>query len=225
MKKFAFLLLSFCFCFLFVFGGCSNNLLSECQKHISDERQNYFWGESDNFYVSFSSGTRESPYALDGIPNKSVEFGIITISPKKHKATQKLAYELNVNNQKFSGEFEQSPFDDTYASDINKMVDSNATVVVSITDGGTTEQATLECVSKNFNITSQNALEIALEQVKNELQEFSSKQNFEIHLKIVADINQNVSDKFWLVMFLGEDGKNITVLINPTTGECETKKV
>ncbi len=224
MKKFAYLTLALSFCFLFAFSACSGNLLEETKKHISDERDNYFYGESNNFYVAFSSGVRESPYVLDGKANKTVEFGVLTIVTKKRQTTQSLTYKISVDNENFEGNFEQSPFDDSYAADISTKVCDDATILVTISDGGQTDTATLDCLSKKFNINSQKALELALNEIQNEFFA-SSKQNYEVHIKIVADISNIISDKFWLVMFLCEDGKSLSVLINPMTGECETKKV
>lgn len=113
-----------CFCLFFV--GCSQDPFKECQNKISDERENYFEGETQNYYVSFSSGMRESPYVLNGKSEPCVEFGVVTIKPKGEFKVESLTYCVCVDNDEYSGEFEQSPFDDSYAGDISKKVDDNS---------------------------------------------------------------------------------------------------
>lgn len=224
MKKFG-LIIMICLCFCTIFSGCSGNVLAECEKHVSDQRQNYFKGETENFYVSFSSGFRESPYALDGKPNNMVEFGVVTVIFKKRQATQQLTYVVSIDNIDFSGNFETSPFDDSYAGDIGVLANDDSTIFVSISNGSSTETAKMECVSQKFNINSKKALEIAVNKLSDELKNVSKNKNYEIHIKIIADLAQKVPDVFWLVMFLGEDLSSASVLINPTTGDCEIKKM
>lgn len=223
MKKISYVLVSFCL--IFLFSACSNDILKEYEPYVSDMRENYFHGQTDSFYVSFCSGVRESPYNLDGQSKDKVQFGIVTVVPKKSGPTQGLKYVVSIDNEDFSGEFEQSPFDDSYAGDINKKISDDSTIFVSINDGGKVETAQLKCLTSDFNITSSDALKIALNEVQNEVKSLKSAKNFEIYVKLVTDITQKIDEKFWIVMFLDKDGNSISVLINPSSGECEVKKV
>ncbi len=219
----------YCVCALLFFGlmfsGCSSDMLSISKGKISDVRNNYFQGQTDNWYVSFSSGVRESPYVLDGVSRDKVEFGVVTIMPKNAQKQKSFTYIVGVNDLEYSGEFEACPFDESYAGDIAKQVADDAVIFVTITDGGKEEVANMTCVSCGFAVSAEKALEFAVNEVGTELQELKKNQDFEVYIKIVADITQVVEGKYWFVMFLCESGDSINVLINPTTGECEIKKI
>lgn len=210
--------------FCLFFFGCSKMVLEECQEKISDERMNYFEGETQDYFVSFSSGVRESPYYLDGKSEQKVEFGVVTIKPKNSEQTKYITYNVCVNNDEFVGEFEKSPFDDTYAGDISKRVFDDDVLLIKLNDGEKEQTASMTNVSSKFKINSKKALEIALEELKPEYQAMKDK-NFEIYIKIVADITRKIDEKYYLVMFFAEDGKSLNVVINPMTGECEIKKI
>ncbi len=210
--------------FVFLFSGCNKSILDECQSKISDERQSYFEGETENYYVSFSSGKRESPYVLDGNSGEKVEFGVVTIKPKNTFIPQSITYNVCVNNDEFKGEFEQSPFDDTFAGDINKLVCDDDVLLIKINNGSGEEVANMQSVTKNFKVKSQKALLIALNELEDKFSSFKNK-DFEIYIKIVADITNNIKDKFYLVMFLDCEKNTLNVVVNPYSGECEIKKV
>lgn len=223
---------NFIFCLLvaiisvgLVFSGCSADILSECKNKVSDVRNSYFQGQTNSYFVSFSSGTRESPYVLDGKSGEKVEFGVVTIKPKQSDKEKMLTYIVQIDDKEYSGEFERSPFDDTYAGDIGKEILSSATIYVKINDGETEEIAQLECVSDKFEIDATKALELALAQVQTKVEQIANHKDYEIYIKIVADITQVVPEKYWLVMFLCECGESVSVIINPTNGNCEVKSV
>ncbi len=210
--------------FVFLFSACSQSALEECQNKISDERQNYFEGETQNYYVSFSSGMRESPYVLNGKSENCVEFGVVTIKPKGGFEEENITYKVCVDNDEFSGEFEKSPFDDSYAADISKKVDEDAVLIIKVNNGSGEEVAEMTNITSGFKINSQKALEIALNEIGEKYDGLKNK-DFEIYIKIVADITNKMPDKYYLVMFLDCEGNSLNVIINPQTGECEIKKL
>jgi len=224
-KRIIFSVLCGLLCFGFLFYGCSNSVLALSQSRVSDIRSNYFQGQTDEWYVSFSSGLRESPYVLDGVCENTVEFGVVTIMPKTSKNETSLTYTVSINDLEYSGEFEASPFDDSYAGDICTKVNDTDVIFITISDGGSSEIANMTCASCDFTITAEQALELAVDEVETDLKDMCGSEGFEVYVKIVADITQAISDKYWFVMFLCESGDTISVLINPATGECEIKKV
>ena len=224
VQKICFMLCFFLLFFCMFFVGCHQDVLKQCQPKISDERQNYFEGESQNYYVSFSSGIRESPYILNGKSEQKVEFGVVTIKPKNFSGDESITYNVCVNNDEYIGEFERSPYDDTYAGDINKKVDDDCVLVIKINNGSGEEMATMTNISKSFKINSQKALLIAINEVGDKFSSLKQK-DFEIYIKIVADFTNKISEKYYLVMFLDVDGNSLNVIVNPTTCECEIKKL
>lgn len=209
---------------LFGVSGC-NQGVSLLKNQVSDIRYDYYEGETANWYFSFSSGLREEPYVLDGFSKSKVEFGIITISPKKGTVYKGLSYTVNIDGVEYSGDFERSPFNETFAGDIEKRAASGAEIFVTISDGGSTEIANLTCVTADFAIDSNDALELALAEAESELEVFCKKGSVEVYVKIVADISHTLADKFWIVLFLSESGEEISIIINPMTGKCEVKSI
>jgi len=223
-KRLSFFMVLSVFMFSILFVGCGSDDLKYFSQKVSDQRMNYFQGETTDYFVSFSSGVRESPYLLDGKVGDKVDFGIILIKPKNSFQIESITYDIFINNEQFVGEFEKSPFDDTYAGDINKKVLDDDVVVVKINNGSGEQEAILSSVSKDFKVDSFKALKIAIDELgenKTKLKE----QNFEIYIKLFQDITNKIQDKYWIVTFLCEDSQSFNVLINPTTGECEQKKL
>lgn len=208
----------------FLFSGCGHGV-GTLKNHVSDIRYDYYEGETANWYFSFSSGLREEPYVLDGASKPKVEFGIVTVSPKKGTVYKGLSYTVNIDGVEYSGDFERSPFNETFAGDIEKRAANGAEIFVTVTDGSTIEIANLTCISANFAIGANDALELAIIEAESELEELCKKGRVEVYVKIVADITHTLSDKFWIVLFLSETGDEISIIINPTTGKCEAKNL
>ena len=223
-KRLSFFMVLSAIAFFMLFVGCSNDDLKYFAQKVSDQRVNYFQGETTDYFVSFSSGVRESPYVLDGVSGDKVDFGIVLIKPKNSFEPQSITYNVFVNNEEFVGEFEKSPFDETYAGDINKKVLDDDVIIIKINNGAGEQEAVMTCITKDFKVDSNKALKIALDGL-NEHKDKIKEQNFEIYIKLFLDITNKIPDKYWIVMFLGEDGTSLNVLINPTTGECEQKKI
>lgn len=223
-NKVIFSFLGVCMCVALVFGGCQVSSLENYKNQVSDIRENYFAGKSDNFYASFTSGMRESPYSFDGKSEEKVEFGVLTIAPKQALANTMLGYTISIDDQKYSGFFEESPFDNSYSADIEQKVDDSAKITLTVTDGQKEENITLECVSCNFQINAENALDLAYNELKEDLQTLCQDKGYEVYVKIVADLTQNVQDKYWLVLFCCECGDSISAIISTTDGTCLAKK-
>ena len=223
-NKVIFSFLGVCMCAALVFGGCQVSSLENYKNQVSDIRENYFAGQSDNFYASFTSGMRESPYSFDGKSEEKVEFGVLTIAPKQALANTMLGYTISIDDQKYSGFFEESPFDNSYSADIEQKVDDSAKITLTVTDGQKEENISLECVSCNFQINAENALDLAYNELKEDLQTLCQDKGYEVYVKIVADLTQNVQDKYWLVLFCCECGDNISAIISTTDGTCLAKK-
>ena len=223
-NKIIFSFLAVFMCAGLVLGGCQASSLENYKNQVSDIRENYFAGQSDNFYASFTSGMRESPYAFDGISEEKVEFGVLTIQPKQTLESTMLGYTISIDDQKYSGFFEESPFDNSYSADIEQMVDDSASITITITDGQNEESISLECISCDFEISAENALDLAYNELQEDLQALCQDKGYEVYVKIVADLTQNVQDKYWLVLFYCECGDSISAIISTTDGTCLAKK-
>ena len=223
MKK-IFYMLAIVFVVPFIFCSCGQNIHQKCKNNLADLRYNYFEAETENWAVSLTSGMRESPYNIDGISSDLVEFTIVTIVPKTSKINIGYAYQVDINEESFEGQFEKSPYDDSYAVDLGVKVEDEDEIYVYINDGQSSEVAKLECISKNFQLTAEDALFLAVDNATTEINT-NLKNNFEVYVKIITDVNKQFNDKFWYVLFVDEEDNEITVILDPNSGEIILKKV
>lgn len=214
-QKFSFLIVVMMCATLFC--ACDTDLTKTYISHIADIRTTFFEGQTENFIVTLTTGQRESPYVLDGIANPLMDFGILTIYPKSTVQNSSFTYCIEIAGEAKEGEFEKSPYDSSFAADIERQVPENAEIFVYIKDGATVEISKLECVSCRFAIDSNKAVKIAIESEKQSLTEFLQNSNYEIYVKVVADNSGEIGEKFWYVMFLREDGKEYAFIIDPNS--------
>lgn len=218
---FSFLLLVLV-CSIF-FSACEQDLTKTYKSHLADFRTTFFEGQTENFAVTFTTGLREEPYNLDGTAFPLVDFGVLTIYPNANCSKTSFKFSIEIDGEPTEGDFEKSPFDNSFAADIKKQVSCDAEVFVYIKDGQMVEVCKLNCVSKQFAIDAEKAVLVAIDDGGAALKEFLKNTNFEIYVKVIVDLNGNLSEKFWYVMFLREDQAEYAVIIDPNSSKILTK--
>ncbi len=201
------------------------NLEAQCKNNISDIRYNFFSGESDSWNISLTTGKRESPYVLDGKSEQLVDFGILSITPKNLDIYGVFTYLIEIDDLKFEGEFEKSPFDNSFAADIGSMCSNEAEIFVYISDGQNEEVGKLSCISKEFFVDAETSLQICINEYSEDIKEFLSNCEFEIYIKIITDMNSVSNDKFWYVMFLKDNGEFFSFIVDPIKSEIIAKNL
>ena len=75
------LILSLIMCMI-AFVGCGSNgkAKTNFNNHLIEIRNNLFVAEDDMYYATICTGKREQDYALDGVVNQLVPFGIVTFA-------------------------------------------------------------------------------------------------------------------------------------------------
>ena len=208
-----------------MFTACGHDLQQKCKDNIADIRYNYFEGETENWRISLTSGMRESPYNYDGKAGELVEFSFVSISAKNNAPNIGYAYQVDINDETLEGMFEQSPYDENnYGVDLGQKVNDTDEIYVYVNNGQTSEVAKLECVSVNFQLNAEQALEQAINEVQNDILRKLSG-NFEVYVKVISDEDKTIDTKFWYVLFADENGGEITVIIDPNTKQIILKKV
>ena len=166
--KFRFLFL-ICISLIFFASACSNSQKSTknqevIESSLSEYRKNLFAGKTNNFIATFSSGEREDSYIMDGNKTKLVNFGVLTISFIISPDSTSPQFELKVNTNTYTGELERNPYDNTYVFDIETQVDDSNTLTLYLIDFD--EYITLDCWSKDGNITYKDSLNIFKDKYK-----------------------------------------------------------
>lgn len=216
--------MSFCLIVsLFFFYGCNNsggNNGQVCKyfENVSEYRKNLFVCKNANYLVTLTSGERESDYAMNGVKSNLVDFGVVTVKFEKAFAGSKLQFELKIDKDTYTGEFEINPYDNTFVYDIGKQVSDSSSVSLYLVD--IDEKINLECLSKDWKVNYKQALKVFEDKHEKEIAESlkDKKLQGEIYIKTVAE-DANLNDIYWYIMLITENGEMYASLISVTTGQ------
>ena len=165
------------------------------------------------------SGLREEPYVADGIKGDLVEFCILSIVPAMGFDAQAVEYTAEINKQAYSGVFERSPFDRSFASDLKTSLNESDEIFVYLILNGETEITKLDCISSTFEVKNTQALDIAIQHFAKEegvLDKF--RKGIEGQCKIIST-DKNLGIYFWYVCFFNAQNDRVAVVIDPKSGE------
>ena len=222
MKKICAFLLLVVFCV--VLTGCSKDIKTQMAGSVSDVRYHIFAGRTQNVSASLMCGVRENPYAYNGISNKTCEFGVITLN-FQGDFSEGLSFELKVDDYKISGVLEENPYDHNFMTDIKKIINPEQTVYLTVE--GVVNDLLLPCVSKDWNVQYTSVLDIAFENIQEDLALFLENNHFkaECYIKIIHDLSSEEYPYYWYFGIIGENGNKLSLIIDPQTGEIITKNI
>lgn len=196
--------------------------------YVIEERNNLFSAQDDLYTVTLSSGMREENYDLDGEVGSLVPFGVITLARNDRAplANDSYTYYLKVNDESFNGFLIQSPVDNTYSVDIGESIANDAVVEIQITFTGYSFNQPMACVSNDFSVNSTRALEIASQELQEDLQNVMSDSNvkIEVVMKIMKDYSTDSNSYYWYVGVISTNGDTLGILIDANTSEIIAKK-
>lgn len=228
MKK-KFLLLIIATLCIFTFTACGNSKinLSDC---LIEERNNLFTGQDSLYCATFSSGKREESYALDGVVNNMVDFGIVTFArlDRNPMANDNYTYIVKINDETFTGFLEKSPIDNSYSADIATLAPDDAVVTVQVSFTGYSFNKELANTSSEFAVDKSTALNIANSELKTQINNLTSNKNNKIEavMKVLKDYSSGeVKNYYWYIGVVSTNGDTLGVLINALTGDVTAKKV
>ncbi len=207
-------------CFTF-FGltlvGCGKSVEEELSLNISEYREDFFYGSSLNMTATFTDGQRESDFVTDGKKSQLQDFGVLVVRSNSDLG-DKPKFQLKINDEIYEGEMERNPFDGSYVVDVLKRVNCEDTIVVTMLD--LNETITLECLSKDWGCDCNRALNVFIENNKDNLNEYMGANGFEgeVYIKIVAD-KKDIANIYWYVLCVCQDGNVFASLISVENGE------
>ena len=225
-KTFAFARpLCFCLSFLFILSGCGQKIEEMVKTSLSEVHYNYFVGQTSNFNISMWSGVREEPYSADGVSENKVDFCVLNVVPNSSDIdTYGLTDTIEINDKTLTGEFENSPFDSSLATDLKLTLTDTDSIFVYIVWDGQTEIGKMSCISQDFKINYSQALDIALEALQDEILTLTNEnKKIETYCKIIST-DKNLGVYFWYVDIVNQSGDQVAVVIDNTTGEIVAKK-
>jgi hypothetical protein len=218
-KVMVMLLVCFSVCLL---TGCGSDIKNEMIKNLSDVRYNLFEAKTDEIKVTLMCGLREDPYDYNGISNPKCEFGVITANFTEMPEVNEIGFTLIVNGVGYYGNIEKNPFGHNFMADIEKIVEDNANVYLTI--DGIEGELLMTCVSKNWTVQYEDALNIATEYFMEQAKQFFKNKKFkaECYLKIIYDENSEFDSYFWYFGIIGTDNAKLSLVIDVNSGEILT---
>ena len=228
MKK-VLIILSIVLCGI-MFVGCGNakNEIN-FNNHLIEVRNNLFAGEDDTFFATICTGQREKEYALDGVVNELVPFGIITVARLDNEMLHNDEYQftLTINGENITGVLEKSPYDNTYSADIEQTIPNDAEISLSMTIDSADFNQTLANVSDTFSVSKDHAITIACDELKQSVKNLSKEKGeySEAFIKILKDYSGESNRYYWYVGIISPEGQTSGILIDAMSGDIISKKV
>ena len=211
--------------------GCGSKSKNEVNfnSHLIEIRNNLFAGQDENFYATVCTGEREQDYALDGVVNELVPFGIVTIARLDNDAlgAEQYPFTLVVNGENITGTLEKSPYDNTYSADIEQVIADDATVTLQLVIDEINFNQDLANVSKDFVVNKDRAITIACEELSDSIKNLSEEKDnvSEAFIKILKDYSGENNRYYWYVGIISPEGKTSGILIDTNSGDIISKKV
>ena len=205
--------------------GCKPSNLNLMQKNLSEYRKVLYVASTPNFDATFTTGKREDPYLLNGVSEKKVEYGVLTVKFNKEIVTQP-TFTLLIDTIQFSGKLEKNPFDNTYVADIEKEVSDVADINLKIMVEEINDNINMDNASADWKINYKKALSIATAEFEDILPNYikNNKLKAESHIKIVGSTDKDLPKIYWYVSIICQNGDSFACIIDPYSGEILARK-
>lgn len=211
---------------VFGFSGCIHNLSEELQDKLSEVRFNLFSCGNEFINIKFTSGFREDPYVLNGKSENKKEFGVITVKFLMDISNKNglPSFIITISEMDFDGEFELNPFDQTYVQDIETFVLDESEIQIKVSWQDFVFESEMENISKSFNYTHKDALNIFTKEYKTNLEKlFKNNIDFEIYVKIINDPSLEIDKNYFYVCLITNLGESFSLIVDPYSGKTLAK--
>ena len=180
--------------------------------NLSETRLYMKESETDGLRAQFYAGLREDPYLVNGISEKKVAFGIISLESRNKIDAEEIEGTLKIGEELLPITLERNPHGTNFACDIEKMPPADKDLVLTLEIGESMPVFNLTNVMPDDAIDWERALEIATD---HSLQQIKKSGKFECYIKIVGcTVKDNCG--YWYVRFVPEKGDNFFVVIDST---------
>lgn len=198
---------------IFLLAGCGKG--DVVKDNMSEITTIYFSGKTDTDSASISIGEREEPYTKDGKHEKTCAFSLICLKLGREYSNMKLPATISVNGEEKRINLEL--VSGTYMCDLEYKLKAEDEITLTYNE----TSMTFVNVSKDFAISSDKAIEIGREALKDKIEAYS-KGSIECYLKILGEADNN-DNLFWCFTVLGEDGKSYNSIISVKDGNIITQ--
>ncbi|MBQ9791580.1 MAG: hypothetical protein IJW28_03235 [Clostridia bacterium] len=207
-----------------VWGCGKDTTFIALNNSISEKRISVASGKTEGVSATIMCGYRERDYVINGVASELIEFCVLTFYIDGFEAYDfiKADYILNIGLDRFTGELELNPFDNSLVTDIGKIFNINENVMAKLQLNGKTYKIYFSAVSSDWAVGVDEAIKIYVDTFRTELKNYvvSDKLNGEVYVKILYDTSMD--EYFWHINFVTPNGVNIASVINIHNGEVLT---
>lgn len=215
--------ISFLLCLLLLCGAVACSSPFDYAPYLSENRVDTFVGEVEGGKLTADTGTRETPYKLDGVSCDKEEFTVVTFTPTSFIPGKKYGYTVVIDGVEYTGDMVMHPFGDSYSADIRDRSESKE-IPVKIVDGETVWETVLASVTTDDMISAERALEVGREALKSAFDSHTEGKtlNAELYVRLIYNPVTEEGGYYWYVALCAE--KTYAVLIDPKTEAVIAKR-
>lgn len=184
---------------------------------ISEIRLDIYEGRGEFFDVNIYIGKRESPYILDGISEKLVDYCLINVMPAEElEEGYALYFTLTGGSYNESGTLIEDLATGKFRIDLGKYYSGISELNITFNCGEIYESVTLTSKYSTDMIQWKDALAIAKDSLTESFADAYSGKDFlgEIFIRFVNNPFMGEDKYFWFIMLKDRNGKMSTVLID-----------
>ena len=219
MKK---LIVAFSLVFiLFGVAGCGKTINNHVKENMSEITKDFYFGENDSVYATLSVGERESSYLYNGQSTESVDFALLTLTFKNGSSLNTVEVVLNDGTNSYDVELMSDDMSVDFMADIVNLFSFGEAFTLTYNN----ENVELTRISDEFGIDYQEALNIACENLKEELESCKSYNNFnaECYLRVLREKENNFDNLYWCFTCLNYEGESFGIVFSTVDGEILEK--
>lgn len=219
MKK---LIVAFSLVFiLFGVAGCGKTINNHVKENMSEITKDFYFGENDSVYATLSVGERESSYLYNGQSTESVDFALLTLTFKNGSSLNTVEVVLNDGANSYDVELMSDDMSVDFMADIVNLFSFGEAFTLTYNN----ENVELTRISDEFGIDYQEALNIACENLKEELESCKIYNNFnaECYLRVLREKENNFDNLYWCFTCLNYEGESFSIVFSTVDGEILAK--
>ena len=203
---------------LVLLAGCKGTYYT---KHLSDVRSDLFAAETEDFSLTISCITRETPYAADGVACNTLKLIEIAVKPSEGMDGSK-SYRIALSGEPaISGELSYRTVKGDYFLSQGVSAFPEGSVTVRLSEDGKTTELTATSVRTEKTLSPEEALQFAVDAERELIGRMTAGNTFE------GEFTVRLMRRSRNYYFVGITGKkeNAALLIDAETGEVLARRV
>ena len=200
------------------------------EENVSCRQTALYTGQTENAYVTVGTQDREKVFVADGVAGEAETFTTVIVTLPSMSDESTYSYVLEGASGKVEGTMKPSVIG---AKLVAKIADASALgtfTELTITDSAAPDTPfTFELTDEMAEaIEPSKALDLAYGHFKSEIDaELASEDGMhrEIYVRFVNGKTDRDSEYYWYVSFAADRGNDMSVLLDPSSGEVVTSRI